>query len=224
MTEENKDCWLAGQCNHCDCDRFCLRRYKLDYLYNEANVPLKQRWRVSLRPDRDNTDRSQFVELKKIEDGIEGFIERGENLYIHSTVCGNGKTSWALRLVQAHLNSIWFNSDLSCRALFIHVPTFLLAIKENISNRLDYVQHIKDNMLTADIVVWDDIGNKSSTQFESDTLLSMIDGRLSLGKSNVFTSNLNSGEMHECLGDRLTSRIINKSIDIELKGMDKRGL
>ena len=44
------------------------------------------------------------------------------------------------------------------------------------------------------------------------------------GKSNIFTSNLGKRELTNALGERLASRICNKSIDIELKGSDKRFL
>ena len=44
------------------------------------------------------------------------------------------------------------------------------------------------------------------------------------GKSNIFTSNLGSKELANSLGERLASRICNKSIDIELHGSDKRYL
>ena len=44
------------------------------------------------------------------------------------------------------------------------------------------------------------------------------------GKSNIFTSNLGKRELSNALGERLASRICNKSIDIELQGADKRYL
>ena len=44
------------------------------------------------------------------------------------------------------------------------------------------------------------------------------------GKANIFTSNLGSKDLTAALGERLASRICNKSIDIELRGTDKRYL
>jgi DNA replication protein DnaC len=52
----------------------------------------------------------------------------------------------------------------------------------------------------------------------------MIDARLNVEKTNIFTSNLNPAQMTEALGERIASRICNKSIDIELHGTDKRNL
>lgn len=221
---ENKDCWLKEECNQKDCGSFCMRIFKLDYLYKEALISAQQRKRVSLRIDADGTDEDAFIKLKTIENSIESFIESGKNLYIHSTVCGNGKSSWALRMVQTYFNKIWLKSSLRCKALFINVPRFLLALKDNISDKSDYVQHIKENFLSCDIIIWDDIATKQTTTFESENLFSMIEARIGEGKSNIFTSNLTEDELHKALGDRLYSRIVNLSTNIELNGADKRGI
>lgn len=222
MIEENKDCWLINECNKIDCNSFCMRHFKLNYLYDAALISLQQRKHKCLRIDADETDMDEFSFLKKQEDDILNFVALGKNLYIHSQICGNGKTSWALRLVESFFNKIWIKSPLKCRALFISVPRFLLELKSNISQKSEYVEYIKANVNDADIVIFDDIATKAATSFEHEHLLSIIDTRISMGKSNIFTSNLTEEEMHSLLGDRLTSRIINNSINIELKGADKR--
>jgi DNA replication protein DnaC len=53
-------------------------------------------------------------------------------------------------------------------------------------------------------------------------LLSYIDGRIALGKSNIFTSNLGEEALYAALGDRLASRICHMSQVIEFRGSDKR--
>lgn len=223
---DSTNCWLKNNCKqlHCNDVNGCMILYKLNYLYNEANIPLKLRYIIPLRTDADGTDLAEFKELKNIQDDIVNFVDSGAQLLIHSKQCGNGKTSWALRLLQTYFNKIWLKSELKCRALFIHVPSFLLALKDNITTKSEYVQHIKQNVLNCDLVIWDDIGTKNSTSFESENLLSIIDSRIINGKSNIFTSNLNDAELHESLGDRLASRICNLGKNIELKGGDKRGI
>lgn len=226
MIEENKNCWLYNECNHCDCDCYCVRRYKLNYLYEEGLIPLHNRLKIKLFSDKNEltSDKKVFKYLTEYKANIETHVDNGDNLYIYSTNCGNGKTSWALKMVQSYLDNIWFKSELKCRVLFINVPHFLLALKDNLNDKNEYAEHIKKNVYEADLVIWDDIGNKTATQFESDNLLSIIDSRLNRGKSNIYTSNLNNKEMAQYLGDRLTSRIINSSKCIEFKGADKRGL
>jgi DNA replication protein DnaC len=224
MIEENKDCWLIQNCNKIDCDRFCIKKYKLNYLYDAALISYKQRQHIVLVVDKDNTDITEFSKLSNLEHTINDVVSSGQNIYIHSSFCGNGKTSWALRMIEAYFNNIWYTSEMECRALFISVPQFLLALKSNITEKNEYVQYIKENVLTADIVIWDDIATKDSTIFEAENLLAMIDNRINLGKTNIFTSNLTDEEIHKALGDRLASRICNLSYNIELHGLDKRGL
>lgn len=222
ITSEN--CWLKNECNQCDCNNFCLRLFKLDYLYEEALISLPQRKRRVLTTDDDKSDSQAFHILKDISDNIETFVAEGKNVYIHSATTGNGKTSWALRLIQEYFNKIWYQSELTCRALFISVPRLLIELKNNIENKSDYVQHIKEHILDADIVIWDDIATKTITTFEAENLFSMIDARINLGKSNIYTSNLSDKDMNKALGDRLASRVCYCDYNIEFKGKDKRGL
>lgn len=227
----SNECYIRDRCNknikgNCNPEHteFCPKLFKLNYLYDESLLSKEQRKYTALRIDADGTDKDQFLKLKHIENNIEDFVKSGTNLYLHSNGCGNGKTAWSLRLIQSYLNSIWHKCDLNCKTLFINVPRFLLALKDNITDKNDYVQHIKKHVLNADLVVWDEIATKAATQFEHENLLSLINTRIDYNKSNIYTSNLNPNEIKERLGDRLYSRIVNLSTDIELFGSDKRGI
>jgi len=145
-------------------------------------------------------------------------------LYLTNDLIVTHNTSWALRLMQAYFNSIWIDTELKCRGLFIHVPRYLLALKDNISEKSDYVQHIKENVLTADLVIWDEIGTKEFTQFEHENILNLINARIDAGKSNIYTSNLSTEELRDAVGDRLYSRIILCSNDVPFVGLDKRAI
>jgi DNA replication protein DnaC len=194
----------------------------MDSLYSAALMTESQKQHITLKVDADGTDLAQFQQLATIEQDISKFIEEGKNLYLHSSNCGNGKSSWSVRLVEAYFNKIWARTGSKCRVLFISVPRFLLALKDNITTKSAYVEYIKDNVLDADLVIWDDIAAKMGSEFELTHLLNIIDNRLALGKSNIYTSNLNKQQLYAALGERLTSRIANMSIDIELFGADKR--
>lgn len=217
-------CYLYKNCNHIDCNSFCVKKFKLDYLYDEAMFSDFQRTYMSLYIDDNQTDLEEFNRLKVIQDNILTFVSRGDNLYLCSKNCGCGKTSWALRLVQEYFNKIWPKCKLECKALFINVPKYLLAIKDNITEKSEYVSHIKENILDCDIVIWDDICNKFGTEFELTNLLNIIDYRISHNKSNIYTSNILPNDLKQYMGDRLESRIANCSEIIELKGNDKRQL
>ena len=217
------ECPYKIKCNGKDClSDFCLRKFKLDYLFDYALIPESQRKYFSLVTDADGTDYQEFMQLASIEKDAEEFVKSGKNLYIHSAICGNGKSSWAIRILKSYLFKTWAQGELTCKALFISVPRFLLALKDNISNRNEYAEHIQKYIATADLVIWDDIAAKVGSEFELNHLLSLLETRIAGGKSNIFTSNLSDKQMTEALGERITSRICNLSINIELHGSDKR--
>lgn len=223
MADQN-NCWLKGRCDRNCSNGICLKYYKLNYLYDLANVTPNMRYNVALRPEADGTDLKEFKALKAMCDDIINFVNDGRQLYLHSSQAGNGKTSWSLKLLHAYFNKIWESSALRCRALFINVPTFLIELKNNITEKSEYVENILENVKTCDLVIWDDIGTKAATSFEHEHLLSMIDSRINAGKANIFTSNLNDNEMHQVLGDRLASRICNLDMNMCFRGGDKRGI
>lgn len=221
MTENA--CFLYNNCNHKDCESsFCLRKYKMTELYNLSLIPPTLRDHITLHVDADGTDYDQFKQFSEIEKDIVNFVKAGKNLYIHSSNCGNGKTSMSLRLAESFINKIWPKSAIKSRVLFISVPRFLLELKSNISKPSDYIDFIEDNVLEADLVIWDDIAAKISSEYEISHLLSIIDNRITKGGSNIYTSNLSPAEIERALGARLASRVCNYSIEIELHGLDKR--
>lgn len=225
-------CYLKDSCKKItkdptciNSDIFCIKLFKVDNLFNNSLLSDKQKLKIGLSPDQDGTDRDNFKLLKSIEEHIVPFVMNGKNLFIHSTTTGNGKTSWAIRMIQAYILSIWPESGVEdCPALFINVPRFLLTLKDSISNQSDYIDHIKKHILDADLVVWDEVGVKTLSEYDHENLLNIINTRLDQGKSNIYTSNLSSQDLREKIGDRLYSRIVNISTDIELFGGDKRAL
>ena len=224
----NDQCWMRDMCikgraNQCP-SPFCIKLFKIDNLYSQALISEKQRKHVNLRIDADGSDKDAFKILKGIEENIETFISEGQNLYLHSITYGCGKTSWALRLAEAYINKIWYKTDLQCKILFIHVPKFLISLKESISKPNEYVDHIKENFLNADLVIFDEIASKNNTEYEMEQLLNIINSRLDEGKSNIYTSNLTDDELASKVGGRLASRILGMSTNITFVGKDKRGL
>ena len=205
-------------------DQFCIKWFKIDELQNEALLTEKQKIPIKFKLDKDKTDKKAFDRLKEIEDNIEKFVNNGENLYIYSHVVGNGKSWWSIRLLRAYFESIWYKTGIKCRGLFINVPKYFISLKDSFNNYSEYIDHIKKNVLTADLVVWDDIATKGFTEFETESLLNIINNRVDAGKANIYTSNLAGEELKQAMGDRLYSRVANMSEMIIFKSTDKRGI
>ena len=224
------ECYLKHNCkkyneNNClETEQFCMRLFKQDTLFNKSLLSSRQRQFTELRLDETGRDRDAFLQLKQIELDIVQFVNDGNNLYLCSAITGNGKTEWAVRLIQSYIGKIWHKCDLECKALFINVPRYLLELKSNISKHSEYIDIVEQSILTADVVVFDDIGSKTGTEYEIEHLLSSINNRIDCGRSNIYTSNILPEELQTQLGPRLASRLIGMSTTIELKENDKRGL
>lgn len=218
---ENCKKYKEGSCTYPD---FCIKKFKIDKFFDLGLISESQRADVPLYLDDNLCDETSYTYLNNIKKNISSFVDSGANLYIYSRTTGNGKTAWALKLAQAYIGRIWYERDLTCEVLLIGVPRYLLSIKDAISNNNEYANHIKENVLNASLVIWDDIATKGMTEFETENVLSVIDARINMGKANIFTSNITPEELPLYVGDRLASRIIGKSTPVKFTGKDKRVL
>ena len=185
-----------------------------------SGIPKAKQKPIKLYPG--DADYDAFVRLAEIKSGIEFFVQGGKNLYITSTTTGNGKTSWAIKLLLKYFDRVWAGNGFRIRGYFVHVPTLLLNLKD-FDNTLIDKSKIKQILLSADLVVWDDIASMEISKYDYSQLLMLIDNRVLEEKSNIYTGNLNTKEMLEkVLQKKLTSRIWGLSEVIELKGEDRR--
>lgn len=222
---EKEKCWYKDICDHSRCgNTFCIRHYKMSTLISMACMEGKQRYPVKLVLDADKIDKEAFLALKDIQKNIYDFVSSGKNLFIYGENTGNGKTEWSKKLMFSWFDHIWATTDIECRGLFISLPKLLIAQKNNINHEDDYFQYINENVLKADLVIWDELNFKDLSDFEHNYIFNIIDQRISIGKSNIFTTNFPLDVTAKKLGSRLSSRILGTSIKIELKGKDKRGL
>ena len=220
----NKNCIYNKVCNLKEtekCNNECLRYIEITNLLNKSKIPKNMQKTIDLYPD--NCDYDSFVKLKHIKESIKEWVNSKEfNLYIYSNHTGNGKTSWAIKLMLKYFDEIWAGNGLQARGLFINVPNFLSKLKEFNTVDVEF-NEIKKLIPNVDLIIWDDISSTKVSDYDNSQLLNYIDQRILNGKSNIFTSNVSNDKLTEILGNRLTSRIWNSSIKIELKGKDRRG-
>ena len=167
------------------------------------------------------SDWDAYDQLREIQDDIFNFVQLGKRLYLWSKQCGNAKTTWVTKLMKAYFGKIWAGNAFKRRGYFIHVPTFLQRLKDNISEKNDILE-VKEAIREADVVIWDDLAVKAVSDFELEVILSLLDERISNAKSNLVTGNSSRQVMESMLGKRITSRIFAGTV-IEFKGKDMRG-
>lgn len=184
---------------------------------DNSGIPKNRQIPKSLVAD---IDLEPYSKLADIKSDIVNFVSDGENLFICSKYTGNGKTSWALKLLLKYFDEIWAGNGFRVRGVFVNVPTLLLQLK-NFSHPLS--EEYKHNLMEADLVVWDEIASTSISTYDYGNLLMFLDYRFSSGKSNIFTSNATTPEdVEKSVGAKLTSRIWNCSEIVEFRGKDRR--
>lgn len=219
--EHISSCWYKDVCSLEECPKFCIRYAEMSHLMSTSGIPVSRQNPVSLYPD--DIDYNAFVELQDIKDNIDGFVDGGMSLYIASKNFGNGKTTWAIKLMLKFFDKIWAGNGFRTRGLFVHVPTFLLKCKD-FKNHDEEFEEFKQNLMNVDLVIWDDIASTDISSYDYSQLLSYIDQRVLINKSNIYTGNFDSKELlRERLGSKLTSRIwSDRNIVVLLRGGDKR--
>ena len=220
----NKEkCWYKKTCNKFDtnqCNSNCIRYMEMDYLIETSNIPKANQFKNTLIAEK--IDLENFKFLTEIKNDIINFVNNGENLYIFSQNLGNGKTTWAIKIMLSYFNKIWAGNGFIQRGLFIHTPSFLTKFKEVINKKDEEFEDMKKQLLEVDLVIWDDIAASKLSDYDHTNLLTYIDQRKLNGKSNIYTGNLNENELTVAVGNRLKSRIWNDSSTVELFGKDRR--
>ena len=216
--EHRSDCWYKDVCQVDSCDS-CLRFLEMQHLLFSSGVPTSKQFPKKLIPA--DCDYNQFVQLNKIKEDIVSYVKQGyRNLYICSDNTGNGKTSWAIKILLKYFDSIWAGNGFRNRGLFIHVPTLLLQLKDFQNPVAD---DYKREILNSDIVIFDDIAVTEVSNYDLGNLLMYIDARILQEKFIIFTSNRTSRySLARIVGERLASRIWETSIIVTLTGKDRR--
>ena len=126
--ERYSNCMYKDVCDYeTSCRPGCMRYDITQYMLKQSNIP-KSKWGVNkLSPD--DCDVEAFIKLADIKDNIVDFVEGGKNLYLYSSTCGNGKTTWSIKLMLQYFNETWDYTGYNARGIFINVPTFLYNCK-----------------------------------------------------------------------------------------------
>lgn len=169
-------------------------------------------------------DSASYEYLDELRNNIVEFVQDENNLVLMSEQVGNGKTTWALRIASRYIAETCAMSGSRIRAKFVSVPELFSRMMTSISNKdLELASYIKE-LKRADIVIFDDIGAGALNKKTYEELYTLINYRITNGKTCIYTTNLLDERLEEELGKRLASRILNMSIVIELIADDVRGL
>lgn len=217
-------CWYEDVCGvrGISCGPTCVRYAEMLNLFQMSNIPRYRWYPEKLVPGKG--DRESFVYLRDIKNDIKNWVQSGNNLYLFSDTFGNGKTSWAVKLMSAYFNQVWRGNCFKTRGIFISVPEFFDRERLRMDNQDEDFKRIRQSLIECDLVIWDDVSSVKMTDYASATFFNFVDARVIAHRANIFTGNLGEERLKDFVGGRLASRIWNTSEIVELVGEDRRGV
>ena len=106
-------------------------------------------------------------------------------------------------------------------AIFVDLPQLFTKIKASFKKDSEISEEeILQTLKSVDILVLDDLGAESMTDWRKETLLQLINARA--GKCTLYTSNLASEEIFEHIGQRNFSRLFAETEVFKITGKDMR--
>lgn len=235
-----EDCYARSYCTKFrdihQCNYECVAYHQMNNIFELSGMPKRYRYELPLRPDEIDLPKfralKEWIEVEeKIVDGKRKFyhkvlekVKSGRGLYIWSDTKGNGKTSWACKIMQAYFRAVGVTNDLRTRGLYINVPELLEEMRQNMDNPTPEHREKLRLIKEVDLVIFDDIGTESPTRWVREQLYILINKRYSESLCTIYTSNISLAQLghEEVLGDRIASRINGSCDIIEFKGTDKR--
>lgn len=199
------------------------------YQFRDSDMPEDLMFSdIQLKPEQGNDkDKAAFIQLRKIKDNIDEFVEKGLNLFIGGRITGTGKTSWGIKLLKQY---IYNNPDfINPTVVYVSVPEFISYLsrvrydKSYTKELNDYINKLKN----CDLLLFDDIGFKPFDDYIQEVMYNITNFRANSKSysSTIYTSNKMGEDLLRIVGgDLLYSRIYtNCRFKVSLEGHDRRG-
>jgi len=158
-----------------------------------------------------------FDYLQYVKENIITFVSEGNNLLIRGA-CGNGKTTWATKILKQYLMNKSAGNGFVSQAFFISLSNYLTQLKHNISAKSEDFLNFQEALYDIPLLVIDDLGTSSlQNDHIHETIYDLINYRNNSKLSTIYTTNLDDEDLYKNLGERLASRVINSSTNCTIK-------
>lgn len=214
------NCFYYGVCDIQECNNSCIRYIEMNNLLTKSLLPKKFFHPIQMDTPKDD-ERAYFF-LHSIAATMKAFVSQGKSLVLYSAKIGNGKTTWAIRLMQNYFNQIWNGNGLRTMGIFINVPTFINQVKQSFSSDDDNISDIQKKLPNVPLLVLDDIGATKLSEYDISLLTTIIDSRIMNGKSTIYTTNCDKKQLEAAIGVRLADRIYNTGTTVTFKSETHR--
>ena len=173
-------CYASDYCqkDKSSCSDVCGGYRVLRALYNLSRIPERYRYTIALKPEN-GEDLEAFTTLDNYKNDVLSMVDEGRGLYIWGKSTGNGKTSWACKIMSYFFRKIAFNTGLENEGLYIFLPTFLEDLRDNYDNKDPEFDEILRMIKTCRLLIIDDIGSERVTDWVRERMVSIINTRVS---------------------------------------------
>lgn len=162
----------------------------------------------------DDCDAPAFKAAERFCERFDDFTRLGKGVIFFGAV-GCGKTFLAACIANRLL-------DQGTRVIFTNLPRIVNRLQASFEGR----NELFDELNRVPLLVLDDLRAERRTEFMTETLFNIIDGRYNSGLPLVVTTNMTAAELKQSGGDlsldRVTSRLLEMCHPVEVTGQDRR--
>jgi DNA replication protein DnaC len=148
------------------------------------------------------------------KDYAENFIPNATGLYMYGKT-GLGKTHLSLAIANEVI-------DKGYDVYYGSIQSIMDKLEGEHFGRLPREDSIKEDILTCDLLIIDDLGAEFATQFTNAELYNILNSRLLSSLPTIISTNLDLDEIAEKYSQRVASRIMGSMTAIYFCGRDIR--
>lgn len=207
---------------YCQCYRKLIRDIAREEM--GANSPLKtctfNTFRLDRYPDVADTvigvNQRQHMRdtYEYCKDYAENFTTDSQGLFMYGKT-GLGKTHLSLAIANVVI-------DKGYDVYYGTIQSIMDKLEAEHFGRLPREDSIKEDILTCDLLIIDDLGTEFSTQYTNAELYNIINSRILASLPTIISTNLEIEEISERYSQRVASRIIGSSMSVYFCGKDMR--
>lgn len=198
------------------CIKLCSKINKIDYYFQQANIPFKYRTPMKLYPSSEDVD--VYDILVQIKENVLEAVEEGYNLTIQSSIRNNGKTSWAIKILQQYIHLVWDIKTNNLPCLYVDVPQYLASLKEDMNNKDGESKQFSNDINSSDIVVFDNLDEEKLSEWAINTLRLHIRRRVENGLANIYILGKPTQTTRFNIGEDLAYYVLTNSNVLNLYG------
>lgn len=195
---------------------------KVHQLLVESGVPKK--YLVPQNLVHRKADDLAWQWLEDYRSNVVENVNEGRNVVITSSTVGNGKTSWAIRLLQRYIAETALDGLLDVKGVFC-VSSSMLEIFGDFGyfeTSIEFFNYL-NRLKTCRLLVIDEVGSGRITQVSYNHFYDLINYRVDNSLCTIYTTNYSDEKIQDVLGKRLYSRIYDTSTVVEFAASNVRG-